>query len=145
LFGVFQPLPVPEKPWKDISMDFVVELPECEGFDAVWVVVDRLSKMRHLIPCHTTMDAVELAKLFLQEVVRLHGLPKMIVSDQGPQFGSTFWGQICNQLGIDQWMSTAFHPQTNGQTEQMNARMERYLRVFVNHQQDDFGAVATSS
>jgi len=138
MFGVLRPLSVPEKPWEDISMDFVVGLPECEGFDAVWVVVDRLSKMRHFIPCHTTIDAVGLARLFLREVVRLHGLPRSIVSDRGPQFASTFWGQICSRLGIDRRMSTAFHPQTDGQTERMNAGMEQYLRVFVNHQQDDW-------
>jgi transposase InsO family protein len=119
-------------------MDFVVGLPECEGFDAVWVVVDRLSKMRHFIPCHTTIDAVGLAKLFLREVVRRHGLPRTIVSDRGPQFASTFWGHICSRLGIDRRMSTAFYPQTDGQTERMNAGMEQYLRVFVNHQQDDW-------
>jgi transposase InsO family protein len=118
---------VPEKPWEDISMDFVVGLPECEAFDALWVVVDRLSKMRHLIPCHTTIDVVGLVKLFLREVVRLQGLPKTIVSDQGPQFASTVWGQICSRLGIDCQMSTAFHPQTDGQTERMNAGMEQYL------------------
>jgi len=119
-------------------MDFVVGLPECEGFDAVWVVVDRLSKMRHFVPCHTTIDAVGLAKLFLREVVRLHGLPKSIVSDRGPQFALTFWGQICTRLGIDRRMSTEFHPQTDGQTERMYAGMEQYLRIFVNHQQDDW-------
>ena len=116
-FGVVRPLPVPENTWEDISMDFVVGLPECEGFDVVWVVVDRLSKMRHFIPCHTMIDAVGLAKLFYREVVRLHGLPKSVVSDRGPQFVSTFWGQICSRLGIDRRMSTAFHPQTDGQTE----------------------------
>jgi len=137
-FGVLRPLPVPEKPWEDISMDFVVGLPECEGFDAIWVVVDRHSKMHHFIPCHTTIGAVEMARLFLREVVRLHGLPATIVSDRGPQFASTFWGQICSHLGIDRRLSTAFHPQTDGQTEQMNASMEQYLRVFVNHQQDDW-------
>ena len=137
-FGVLRPLPVPEKPWEDISMDFVVGLPECEGFDAVWVVVDKLSKMRHFIPCHTTIDAVGLVKLFLWEVVRLHGLRKTIISDRGLQFASTIWGQICSRLGIDQRMSTAFHPQTDGQTERMNGGMEQYLRVFVNHQQDDW-------
>jgi hypothetical protein len=137
-FGVLRPLPVPEKPWEGISMDFVVGLQECEGFDAIWVVVDRLSKMRHFIPCHTTIDAIGLAKLFLREVVRLHGLPKTIVSDRGPQFASIFWEQICSRLGIDQRMSEAFHPHTDGQTERMTVRMEQYLRVFVNHQQDDW-------
>lgn len=91
-FGVLWPVPVPEKPCDDISMDFVVGLPECKGFHAVWVVVDRLSKMRHFIPWHTNVDAVELGKLFLQVVVRLHGLPKTIVSDRRPQFASTCWG-----------------------------------------------------
>ena len=88
-FVVLRPLPVPEKPWEDTSMDCVVGLPECQGFDAVWVVVDRLLKMRHFIPCHTTINAVGLAKLFLREVVRLHGLPKTIVSDLGPRFALT--------------------------------------------------------
>jgi len=137
-FGVLRPLPVPEKPWEDISMDFVVGLPECEGFDAVWVVVARLSKMRHFIPCHTIIDAVGLAKLFLREVVRLHGLPRTIVSDRGPQLALTFWGQVCSRLRKDRRMSTAFHPQTDGQTERMNAGMEQYLRTFINHQQDDW-------
>jgi hypothetical protein len=99
-FGVLRPLPVPETPWEVFSMDFVVGLPECEGFDAVLVVVDRLSKMRHFIPCHMTIDVVRLAKLFLREEVHLHGLPKTIISDREPQFARTFWGQICILLGI---------------------------------------------
>jgi len=138
MFGVLHPLPVPEKRWEDISMDFVVGLPECEWFDAIWVVVDRLSKMRQFFPCHTTIDAVGLPQFFLREVVQLHGLPKTIVSDRGPQFASTFWGQICSRLEIERRMSMAFHPQTDGQMEQMNAGMEQYLRVFVNYQPDDW-------
>jgi len=125
---------VPNKPWEDISMDFVGGLRECEGFYAIWVVVDRLSKMRHFVPCHTTIDVLGLAELFLREVIHLHGLLLTIVSDRGPQFASVFWQQVCSRLGIDRRMSTAFHPQTDGQTERMNASMEQYLRVFVNHQ-----------
>jgi len=136
-FWVLRPLPVLEKPCEDISMDFVLGLPECEGFNAIWVVVDRLLKMRHFCPCHMTIDAVELARLFLREVVHLHGLAVTIVPDRGPQFASTLWGKICGQSGVDQRMSTAFHPQTDGLTERMNAGMEQYLRVFVNYQQDD--------
>ena len=90
-FGVLRPLSIPEKPWEDNSIDFVVGLPECEGFDAIWVVVHRLPKMRHFIPCHTMIDAVELTRLFSREVVHLHGLPATIVSDRGPQFASTLW------------------------------------------------------
>jgi len=137
-FGVLQPLPVADELWEDISMDFVVGLQECEVFDAISVVVDRLSKMRHFIPCHTTIDGLGLAELFLWEVVRLHGLTFTIVSDRGPQFGSTFWQQMYSRLGIDRRTSTAFDSHTDGQKERMNAHMEHYLRVFVNHQQDDW-------
>jgi hypothetical protein len=94
-FGVLQPLSVPEKPWEDISMDFVTGLPECEGYDAICVVVDRLLNMRHFIPCRTTIDARGLAEMFLREVVRLHGLPKTIVSDRGPQYATVFWKRLC--------------------------------------------------
>jgi len=137
-FRVLRPLPVPEKPWEDISMDFVTGLPECEGYNAIWVVVDRLSKMRHFVPCHTTIDAQGLAEIFLKEVVRLHGLPKTIISDRGPQFAAVFWKRICERLGINRRLSTAFHPQTDGQTERMNASMEQYLRIYTSHQQDDW-------
>jgi len=137
-FGVLQSLPLPNNPWEDISMDFVVGFPECEEFDAIWVVVDRRSKMQHVIPCNTTIVAPGLAELFLREVVRLHGLPLTIISDQGVQTVSTVWQQVFSRLGIDRRMSTSFHPLTDGQTERMNATMEWYLRVFVNHQQDDW-------
>jgi hypothetical protein len=136
IFGVLRPHSVTLIPWEDISMDVVVGLLECKGFDAVWGVVDRLSKMWHFIPCHTTIDAVGLAKLFLQKVVCLHGLPRTIVPDRGPQIASTFWGQICSQLGTDRRMSTAFHPEIDSQVERMNAGMGQYLLVSVNHQQD---------
>jgi transposase InsO family protein len=119
-------------------MDFMVGLPEFDGIVTVWVVVDTLSKMRHFIPCHTTIDVVGLAKLFLREVVRLHSLPKTIVSDRGPQFASTLWGQICYRLGIARRMPTAFNLQRDIVTEQMNAAMEQYLQVFVSHLQDDW-------
>jgi transposase InsO family protein len=119
-------------------MDFVVGLPECKGFDAVQVVVDRLSKMRHFNPCHTTIDVVGLARLFLREVICLHSFPQTMVSDRGPQIVSTLWGLICSRFGIDRRMSTVFHPQTDGQTERMNAGMELYLRVFSNHHQDEW-------
>jgi hypothetical protein len=98
---VLRLLPVPEKLWEDIAMDFVVGLPECEEFDAVWVVVDRLLKMRHFVPCHTTLAAVGLAELFLWGVELLHGQLKTSISDHKPQFASTVWGQIYSRLGID--------------------------------------------
>jgi len=137
-FGVLRPLPVPDEPWEDIWMDCVVGLPECKGFDAIWVVVDRLSKMRYFILSHMTTDALGLAELFLREVLRPHGLPLTIISDPGLQFALTISQQMCSRLGIDRRMSTAFHPQTDGQRERMNSSREQYLRVFVNHEQDDW-------
>jgi transposase InsO family protein len=119
-------------------MDFVTGLPECEGYDAIWVVVDRLSKMRHCVPCRTTVDARRLAEMFLKDVVSLHGIPKSIISDRGPQFAAVFWKRLCERLGVDRRLSTAFHPQPDGQTERMNASMEQYLRIFTSHQQDDW-------
>ena len=131
-------LPVPDRPWQDITMDFVMGLPKSKGFDAIWVVVDRLSKQRHFVPCMTTVDAEGLARLFIDNVFRLHGLPDSIVSDRGPQFAADFWRYLCSCLGIATRLSTAFHPQTDGQTERINASMEEYLRAHVNYLQDDW-------
>ena len=119
-------------------MDFVTGLPESQGFDAIWVVVDRLTKMRHLVPCNTTIDSEGLAELFIKEIFRLHGLPDTIISDRGPQFASRFWRYICDRLKMERRLSTAYHPPTDGQTEIVNAAMEQYLRAFVSYQQDDW-------
>lgn len=138
-FKVWSPLTVaqPNRPRDDTSTDFQEGLPECDGFDAIWVAVDQLSMMQHCIPCRTTIDASGSAKLFTEEVVHLDGLPLTIVSDRGQQFAMIFWGQICCLLGIDHRFSTASHPRTDGQTERMNATLEQYLKVFVNHQRGD--------
>jgi len=119
-------------------MDFVTGLPWSNGNDAIWVVVDRLTKMRHLVPCRTTIDAPSLADLFLDNIWKHHGLPLTIISDRGPQFAAEFWGTVCRRLKIDRRLSTAFHPETDGQTERVNGIMEQYLRSYVNYQQDDW-------
>ena len=137
-YGELRPLPVPEHPWQHISWDFVTGLPEADGKDAVLVVVCRLTKMRHLIPCSERTSAKDLADLFVANVWRLHGLPETIVSDRGSTFASEFWSQLCSRLGIQPRLSTAFHQQTNGQTERMNAIFEAYLRAYVAYQQDDW-------
>jgi hypothetical protein len=136
--GVLRPLPVLEKPSDDITMDFVSGLPQCDGYDAIWVVVDRLSKMRQFEPCRTTVDARGFGEMIRKKVVRLDGLPKIIVTDRGPQIAAVFWKKLCERLGVNRRLSTAFHPQTYGQTERMNACMEKYLRIFTDHHQDDW-------
>lgn len=121
-------------------MDFVTGLPTSEGFDAILVVVDRLTKMRHLIPCNDTATAPDVARLYLDHVWKLHGLPEAIVSDRSPQFTARFWSDLCTLLRIRLRLSTTFHPQTEGQSERANAVMEQYLRLYVSHQQEDWSA-----
>jgi hypothetical protein len=137
-FGTLKPLPVPYQNWKEVSMDFVTGLPESNGFNAILVVVDRLSKMRHLIPCRDSTTSKDLAQIYLEKIWVHHGNPDSITSDRGPQFTSEFWRSLCELQGINLRLSTAFHPQTDGQTERLNGVMEQYLRCFVSYQQDDW-------
>jgi transposase InsO family protein len=132
--GLLQPLPVPERNWEGISMDFITCLPETTaGFDAIMVVVDRLSKMAHFIPCVGTIDAPEAAQLFFANIFRAHGLPKSIVSDRDSKFTSNFWRALFQLTGTSLDMSTARHAQTDGQTERLNRTLEEMLRAFVTY------------
>jgi len=137
-FGKLMPLPIASGPWKSIALDFIVKLPISNGFDSILVVVDRFSKMCHLIPCNETIDAPQTADLLLKNVFKLHGLPMDMVSDRGTQFTSKFWTSLCEQLGIQRKLSTAAHPQTDGQTERTNQTLEQYLRAYVNFKQDNW-------
>lgn len=138
LHGTLRPLPVPERPWTDLSVDFVTGLEPSYDSDAVMVVVDRLSKMRHFIPCKTTCSSKTAAHLFVDHVWKLHGLPTSIVSDRGPQFVSRFWRHLLRRLHVSPNLSTPFHPQTDGQTERLNAVLEQYLRAYCNYLQTDW-------
>ena len=136
--GELASLPVPTSPWKGLSCDLITDLPISNGYDSILVFVDRMSKMSHFIPCTKTMSAPDFAKLFVSQIVRLHGLPDSIVSDHGSIFTSNFWSTLASILKIDPHKSTAFHPQTDGQTERMNQTLEQYLRIHCNYQQDDW-------
>ena len=102
------------------------------------MVVDRLSKMVHLVPCNESMTAPEFARLFVQHVVRAHGLPSSIISDRGTHWNNKFWEHVCALLGMDRCMSSAFHPQTDGQTERMNRVVEEMLRAYIKPDQSDW-------
>lgn len=139
--GFLKPLPLPFAPWKDISVDYITPLPPCEyrgrTFKHVAVVVDRLTKMRHFIPTET-LETEELGDYFIDRIYSTHGCPDTIISDRGAQFVSTLWRTLSARLGITLRPSSAFHPQTNGQTERVNAELEQFLRLYVNWAQDDW-------
>lgn len=139
LEGLAQPLPHPPRRWDQVSMDLITQLPRTKsGNDAIVVVVDKYSKMLHCFPTTTTVTAPQLAKLFFDEIVRHHGVPSSIISDRDPRFTSSFWQQLWKQLGTKLAMSTAYHPQTDGQTERANRTIEEMLRAYVNSKQNDW-------
>ena len=104
----------------------------------ILVVIDRLTKMSHFMSCKKDLDARQFTELFVQHIVRLHGIPRDNITDRGSLFTSGLWKQITKKLGIERRLSTAFHPQIDGQTERTNAILEQYLRAYVNYQQDNW-------
>ncbi|OAA46534.1 pol protein [Beauveria brongniartii RCEF 3172] len=143
-YGELQPIPPPERAWQTVTMDFIVKLPKSKEpmtgaiYDSILVIVDKLTKYAYYIPYMESSDAKDLAYMFFKTVVAQHGLPTKLISDRDKLFTSNFWKCLMETMKIKQGLSTAFHPQSDGQTEILNQVLEQYLRSYVNYRQDDW-------
>ena len=138
--GLLQSIEIPTRRWQVITVDFITSLPDVGNgrdtplYNAVCVFVDKYSKMVHLVPCNNKLTAPAFAAIFMREIVRLHGVPQRIISDRDTRFNSAFFRAFVHALNVDLAMSTAFHPQTDGQTERVNRILQEMLRYYVyNH------------
>ncbi len=137
--GLLNPIQIPEQRWHTVTLDLITSLPRSkQGNDAIVVFVDKFSKLSHYVPTTTDITAPRLATLFIDNIVRLHGLPSNIISDRDPRFTSLFWKSMWKQLGTNLSMSTSFHPQSDGQTERQNRTLEESLRSYIDYNHSDW-------
>jgi len=131
------PLKIPSWPWEGVTMNFVTDLPEsmASGYTGILIIVDGQTKMAIYLPCRKDIDSPELARLFCLNVICMRGVPDNIVTDRGTQFTTRFCTRVCSHLSTDHPLSTAFHPQTDGETQRQNQTMQQYLRAFCNYEQ----------
>jgi len=133
-----RPNEVPERLWQYISVDFIMKLPVFKGYDSILVVCDRFSKMSHFMVITEKIMVERLVRLFRDNMWKLHGLLKSVILDRGPQFVTRLIRKLNKMLGIETKLSTAYHPQTDRQTEWINQELEQYLRMYVNHRQNNW-------
>jgi transposase InsO family protein len=143
-YGEMQALELPDEPWTDVSMDFITGLPESRDpvtrlkYDSILVVVDRFTKAIEVIPFQRNYTAVQLGHVINDRVIRYHGIPKTIISDRDKLFTSNYWATLMSAIGIKRKLSTAYHPETDGQTERTNRTLKAYLRTYLNLKQDNW-------
>jgi hypothetical protein len=136
--GLLHPNAVPERPWQFISIDLIVKLLESNGFDSIAVIVDHLSKTIQVLPCTEHISGEGITQLYQDHIWKDYGLPEVVISDRGQIFVGHFMRDLLKLLGVKSNTSTAYHPQTDSQTERVNQEIEQYLRVFTNFMQDDW-------
>ncbi len=141
--GLLHPLPIPQRPWSHIAIDFVTDLPNSNHFTTILTIIDRFSKACRLIPLPKLPTAFETAEALLQNVFRFYGLPEDIVSDRGPQFTSRVWRAFCQQLNINVSLTSGYHPESNGQVERLNQELTRFLRTYCHNNQTDWRSLSS--
>ena len=144
-YGLLQPNKVPNGPWEIISTDLITQLPESDGYNAICVVVDRLTKRAHFFPITNQFSAKDNAQLLYDRIYPLHGLPLQIISDRGTQYAAQLFQEWCKLLGIESTMTTAYHPQADGQTERVNQILEQYIRCYVDYNLDDWSRLLSTA
>lgn len=140
-YGTLKQLPIPEKPWNSISMDFIEQLPASSGFTAILVIVDRFSKQGIFIPTYNTITSPQLTELFVLHVFSKHGIPSHVTSDRGSEFVSHFFRSLGTVLNMRLHFTSGYHPEGDGQTERVNQTLEQYLRIYCNYQQDNWSSL----
>jgi transposase InsO family protein len=138
--GLLQPIPIPSQPFEVVSMDFILELPLSNGFDNILVIVDKLTKYGIFIPTTTNVTEVETSALFFKHVISKFGIPRQVISDRDTRWRGEFWNEICDRMGMIRSLTTAYHPQADGQTEVLNQSLEISLRAYVGPSQDDWAS-----
>ncbi|GJJ72451.1 hypothetical protein EMPS_04808 [Entomortierella parvispora] len=143
--GLLQPLPIPSQRWEVVTMDFIGPLPPtARNFDAITVFVDKLTKQAHFVPSTTSATAVDVAHQFFDNIFKLHGTPTSIISDRDTRFTSRFWQELHRLMDVKLALSTAYHPQTDGQTEVMNKTLKTMLRAFIDNKQSNWDQLLPS-
>jgi len=137
-YGLLKQLPIPSQPWESISMDFIEQLPESEGYTEILVIIDRLTKQAIFIPTQRSIDVAGLTEIFIREVFSKHGTPNHITSDRGSEFVSKFFRSLASALDIKLHFTSGYHPEADGQTKRTNQMLEQYLRIFCTYQQSDW-------
>ena len=144
--GKLMPLPIPSHAWEYVTADRITSLPKTKhGYTAILVVVDRLTKMTHFMPCKNESTAQDMARLFVDHVWKHHGMPLFITTDRGPEFTNKFIASLCEIVGTLHCKSTAYHPQSDGQTERMNRILEDMLRHYVNPKQNNWDELLSAA
>ena len=130
--GLLQPLLIPSRRCSHVSLDFITDLPRTlSGHDCILVLVDSLSKMAHFIPTRKSITALDTVELLADRLIRYHGFPDVLISDRDPRFQSEVWQQLCQRFNIKRALSSAYHPQSDGQAERTNRTLEQMLRTYI--------------